>query len=34
MEQAYFLLGRAYQKLNRADEANETFKKLSELNHK
>jgi len=34
MEQAYFLLGRAYQKLNRRDEANELFRKLSELNHK
>jgi Flp pilus assembly protein TadD len=34
MEQAYFLLGRAYQKLNRRDDANELFRKLLELNQK
>jgi len=34
MEQAYFLLGRAYQKLNRRDQANKLFEQLSKLNQK
>jgi tetratricopeptide (TPR) repeat protein len=32
MEQAYFLLGRAYQKLNRRDQAKKLFEQLSKLN--
>ncbi len=32
MKQAYFLLGRAYSKLGRQDEAKAALKKLDELN--
>lgn len=32
LKQAYFVLGRAYQKLNRRDEAKEAFRQLDEIN--